>query len=155
VSEALLRPLEELAADLAGGRIRARQLAEEAIANHERHGGGLLAYSQWAPAHALQCAAAADAAFAAGSCAGPLQGIPVSIKDLFAHPGFATFAGSPRRLPPKFEIDGPVVAGLRRQLAVAFSTRPSWYSRMPLRRYASEKLGSICRAICSEILAPP
>jgi aspartyl-tRNA(Asn)/glutamyl-tRNA(Gln) amidotransferase subunit A len=31
--------------------------------------------------------------------------------------GFPTYAGSPKRLPPKFEIDGPVVANLRRQLA--------------------------------------
>ena len=52
-----------------------------------------------------------------GSLAGSLQGIPTSIKDLFAVGGFPTYAGSPRRLPPKFEIDGSVVANLRRQLA--------------------------------------
>ena len=76
-----------------------------------------MAYSQWAPEHARKCADAADAAFAVGSRAGSLQGIPTSIKDLFAVAGFATYAGSPKRLPPKFEIDGPVVANLRRQLA--------------------------------------
>src|SRR5262249_9092189 len=31
--------------------------------------------------------------------------------------GFRTYAGSPKPLPPKFEIDGPLVANLRRQLA--------------------------------------
>ncbi len=51
------------------------------------------------------------------SRAGPLQGIPTSIKDLFAIAGFPTYAGSPKRLPPKFEIEGPVVTALRRQLA--------------------------------------
>jgi len=51
------------------------------------------------------------------SRAGPLQGIPTSIKDLFAVAGFPTYAGSPKRLPPKFEIEGPVVTALRRQLA--------------------------------------
>src|SRR5262249_57417726 len=43
--------------------------------------------------------------------------MPTSIKDLFAVSGFPTYAGSPKRLPPKFEVEGPVVAALRRQLA--------------------------------------
>src|SRR5690242_5118579 len=111
------RPLTEIAILLGEGKLKARDLVEAAIANHARFGGKLMAYSQWAPEHARQCADAADAAFAVGSRAGPLQGIPTSIKDLFAISGFATFAGSPKRLPAKFEIDGPVVAALRRQLA--------------------------------------
>src|SRR5262249_29764289 len=111
------RPLAEIAVLLGEGKLTARALAEEAIGNHERFGGKLMAYSQWAPEHARKCAEAADAAFAVGSRAGSLQGIPTSIKDLFAVAGFATYAGSPRRLPPKFEIDGPLVANLRRQLA--------------------------------------
>jgi aspartyl-tRNA(Asn)/glutamyl-tRNA(Gln) amidotransferase subunit A len=115
--DALSLPIAELALRLRAGKLTARALVEEAIANHARHGDGLLAYSQWAPDHARKCADAADAAFAAGSCAGPLQGIPVSVKDLFAVAGFPTYAGSPKRLPPKFEIEGPVVAGLRRQIA--------------------------------------
>jgi len=117
MTEILSRPMAALAAALGAGRLKARDLAEEAIANHERCGGALMAYSQWAPDHARACADAADAAFAAGSRAGSLQGIPASIKDLFAHSGFPTYAGSPKRLPPKFEIDGPVIASLRRQLA--------------------------------------
>ncbi len=44
-------------------------------------------------------AAAADAGFSAGVSAGPLQGLPVSIKDLFAAAGYPCFAGSSRRLP--------------------------------------------------------
>ena len=117
MADALLRPIAEIAVLLGEGKLKARALAEAVIANHERFGGKLMAYSQWAPAHARQCADAADAAFAVGSRAGPLQGIPTSIKDLFAVSGFPTYAGSPKRLPPKFEIDGPVVAALRRQLA--------------------------------------
>ncbi|HVA13263.1 MAG TPA: amidase [Stellaceae bacterium] len=118
MSDLLSRPMAELAASLGDGEITARALAEEAIAHHERFGGKLMAYSQWAPDHARKCAVAADAAFAAGSRAGALQGIPTSIKDLFAHSSFPTYAGSPKRLPAKFEIDGPLVARLRRQLAV-------------------------------------
>jgi aspartyl-tRNA(Asn)/glutamyl-tRNA(Gln) amidotransferase subunit A len=115
--DALSLPIADLALRLRDGRLTARALAEEAIANHERRGNDLLAYSQWAPDHARKCADAADAAFAVGSVAGPLQGIPTSVKDLFAVEGFPTFAGSPKRLPQKFEAEGPVVASLRRQLA--------------------------------------
>jgi len=114
MSDVFSLPLAEIARSLGEGKLGARDLAEQAIANHERFGARLMAYSQWAPEHARKCA---DAAFAVGSRAGPLQGIPTSIKDLYAVAGFPTYAGSPRRLPPKFEIDGPVVAHLRRQLA--------------------------------------
>jgi aspartyl-tRNA(Asn)/glutamyl-tRNA(Gln) amidotransferase subunit A len=117
MADALSLPMAEIAVLLGEGKLKARALAEEAIANHERFGAKLMAYSQWAPEHARKCADAADAAFAVGSRAGSLQGIPTSIKDLFAVAGFPTYAGSPKRLPPKFEIDGPVVANLRRQLA--------------------------------------
>jgi aspartyl-tRNA(Asn)/glutamyl-tRNA(Gln) amidotransferase subunit A len=117
MADALSLPMAEIAALLCEGRLKARALSEEAIVNHERFGAKLMAYSQWAPEHARKCADAADAAFAAGSRAGSLQGIPTSIKDLFAVAGFPTYAGSPKRLPPKFEIEGPVVANLRRQLA--------------------------------------
>ena len=117
MTDALSLPLAEIAGRLDDGKLKARALVEAAIANHERYGAKLMAYSQWAPEHARACAAAANAAFAVGSRAGPLQGIPTSIKDLFAVSGFATYAGSPKRLPPQFEIDGPVIATLRRQLA--------------------------------------
>src|SRR5262249_18155082 len=116
MADTLSRPIAELAALMGEGKLKARVLAEEAIANHERFGTPLMAYSQWTPEHARKCADAADAAFALGMRAGPLQGIPTSIKDLFAVAGFPTYAGSPKRLPPKFEIEGPVIANLRRQL---------------------------------------
>jgi aspartyl-tRNA(Asn)/glutamyl-tRNA(Gln) amidotransferase subunit A len=44
--------------------------------------------------------------------------VPISIKDLFAVTSFPTYAGSQKRLPPKFEIEGPLIAKLRRQLPV-------------------------------------
>jgi aspartyl-tRNA(Asn)/glutamyl-tRNA(Gln) amidotransferase subunit A len=116
MDNALSLSIAEIAAALAEGKLKARHLAEEAIANHDRCGAPLMAYSQWAPEHALKCADAADAAFAAGCRAGSLQGIPTSIKDLFGVRGFPTFAGSPKRLPAKFEDEGPVIASLTRQL---------------------------------------
>ena len=118
MSDIFQRPLSEIASALREGTIRAQDLAETAIANHERWGGPLNAYLLWTSSRARRAAEAADAVFAAGAAAGPLQGIPVSIKDLFAAQGLPTFAGSNRRLPPEWEHDGPLVAALRRQLAV-------------------------------------
>ena len=109
-------PVAEVARLLADGEFRASAVAEQAIANHKRFGNRLGAYSQWRPEFALQCAEAADAVFALGSTTGLLQGIPISVKDLFGVKGFATFAGSPKRLPPAFEAEGPVIAKVRRQL---------------------------------------
>jgi aspartyl-tRNA(Asn)/glutamyl-tRNA(Gln) amidotransferase subunit A len=60
----------------------------------------------------------ADDLLAAGQYLGGLHGIPISIKDLFGVAGMPIYAGSPRRLPEKFEMEGPLVAGLRRQGAV-------------------------------------
>ena len=117
MADALSLPMAEMAALLGDGKLNARALAEEAVANHERFSANLMAYSHWSPEHARKCADAADAAFAANSRPDPLQGIPTSIKDNFGVAGFPTYAGSSKRLPPKFETDGPVVANLRRQLA--------------------------------------
>lgn len=114
----LSRPLIEIASDLRAKRVTARELVEAAISRHERFGERLHAYSLWAPDQARAVARAADAAFAAGLTVGPLQGLPVSIKDLFAVSGYPCFAGSSRRLPAEWERDGPLVATLRRQLGV-------------------------------------
>src|SRR5207248_6000877 len=101
-----------------------RELVEAAIARHESVGERLHAYSFWAPEQARAVADAADAAFAAGVSAGPLQGLPVSLKDLFAADGYPCFAGSSRRLPADpWEQDGPLVATLRRQLGVGLLAR--------------------------------
>jgi len=118
-SDSLSRPLIDIARGLRNRRASARELVEAAIARHERFGERLHAYSFWAPEQARTVADAADAAFAAGVSAGPLQGLPVSIKDLFAAAGYPCFAGSSRRLPADpWEQDGPLVATLRRQLGV-------------------------------------
>ena len=111
--------LIEIARDLREKRVTARELIEAAFARHERFGERLHAYSLWAPEQACAVAAAADAAFSAGVTVGPLQGLPISIKDLFAATGYPCFAGSSRRLPADpWERDGPLVAALRRQLGV-------------------------------------
>ena len=46
MADPLLRPIAEIAILLCEGKLKARALAEAAIANHERFGGKLMAYSQ-------------------------------------------------------------------------------------------------------------
>ena len=106
----LSRSLIEIAADLRARRVTARELVEAAIGRHERYGERLHAYSLWAQEQALVIAQAPDAAFAAGLTIGPLQGLPVSIKDLFAASGGcgrAPGSGSFRRstIPPHGPAD--------------------------------------------------
>ncbi|HEX9461967.1 MAG TPA: amidase [Alphaproteobacteria bacterium] len=118
MTDALFKTISEIATALDERRLTARDLIEAAIQRHDKWGGQLKAYSLWAPDAARATAQAADAAFAAGTRAGPLQGIPISVKDLFAVAGWPTFAGTPRRLPPAWEQEGPVIATVRRQLGV-------------------------------------
>ncbi|MBW2459284.1 MAG: amidase, partial [Deltaproteobacteria bacterium] len=105
--------LRELAAALRARRMTADELLTRALANRR-----LGAYRAVDEDLARAQAAAADAAWAAGRDAGPLQGIPLSIKDLYGVAGHRTFAGCPAPLPARFERAGPVVQALVDQLAV-------------------------------------
>ena len=107
--------LSEISARLADGRLRARALVEDAQA---RHDPSLNAYKTWGSDLALRQADAADAAFAAGDRLGALQGIPVSVKDIYGVEGLPIFAGSPRELPTRWRREGPLVRALRSQNAV-------------------------------------
>lgn len=110
--------LSEIAAALRNGDLTATAVADRAIASHEERGRNLNAYKTWDTDRVRRDAAAADAAFAAGIDLGPLQGMPVSIKDLIGVAGYPTFAGCPRELPAEWQAEGPVVAAIRGQLGV-------------------------------------
>lgn len=105
--------LSELAHALAEGRVLAVELCECALAAMA-YG----AYRTTDPTRSLVMAELADRARSLGIQAGPLQGVPVSVKDLYGVPGWPTFAGSPQRLPEPFERPGPLVAALLQQLGV-------------------------------------
>jgi aspartyl-tRNA(Asn)/glutamyl-tRNA(Gln) amidotransferase subunit A len=110
--------LAELAAALRDRKITAMALAEAAAANHDANAESLGAYKLWAPDAATAQAAAADAAFASGNELGPLQGIPISVKDLYGVRDWPTFAGTPKAFPPTWQDEGPVVTAIRGQLGV-------------------------------------
>lgn len=111
-------PLQDIAAALRSGRLSARELLNFAQERHRTLGPLLGAYLAWKPEMIQHQAEAVDLVLACGGNPGPLQGIPVSVKDHFGVSGFPTYGGTRRQLPPAWEREGPVVTELRRQLAV-------------------------------------
>ncbi|GHA87980.1 amidase [Modicisalibacter luteus] len=109
-------PLREQHTKLRQARLSAVELAESALENFAARGEHDHAYLTWRGEAALKSAHAIDAVLSSGGDTGPLMGIPVSIKDIFAVPGMPTYAGSARRLPPHWEKAGPMVSALLRQL---------------------------------------
>lgn len=87
--------IESLAADLAAGRCTAAQLTEAALARAEDPAGeGARVFTRIDRERALALARASDALRAAGMVRSPLEGLPVSVKDLFDVAGQVTTAGS-------------------------------------------------------------
>jgi len=109
------QPIGAISAQLADGKLKAQELIEAAQARHDAKLNG---YVSWAPDFARKQAAAADAAFASGNRLGALQGIPISVKDLYGVASLPTFAGSPRALPLEWRREGWLVRRFRDQLAV-------------------------------------
>lgn len=99
-------------------RVRAIDLFEEARERHRRYAAVLNAYKLWLGPAAHAQAWAADAALGVGADLSPAQGLPISVKDVFGLLGTPTYCGTSRALPARYEAEGPIVNGLRRQLAV-------------------------------------
>ncbi|MCE8014157.1 amidase [Billgrantia desiderata] len=112
----LLQPLRQQAAALRDGTLSASEQAEAACAAYAGRGKHDNAYLTWQGEAALAFARATDALIAQGGDSGPLMGIPVSIKDIYAVPDLPTYAGSSRRLPASWERPGPIVKALLAQL---------------------------------------
>ena len=106
--------IADLAAALRSGDVRAADLIGQAAQNRDESLG---AYKLWMPEPAAEAAAIADTTFARGLDFGPLQGLPVSVKDLYGLIGAPTHAGAPRPLPVAWEREGPVVHAVRNSMA--------------------------------------
>ncbi len=111
-------PAHRLWHALRAGDVTPLTLWREAAERHARLGGKLNAYKLWLGESGEAQARAAGSAFAVGAELGPMQGLPISIKDVFGIHGTPTYAGTARRLPATYEAEGPIVTTLRRQLAV-------------------------------------
>ncbi len=119
VSDDILdKPLAEIAEVLRSGDTTSEALTEYAIGRHEKYGEKLNPYLTWNPELTREAAIAADACFAGGYDLGLLQGLPISIKDLYGVEGFPTYGGSAKPMADKWEKEGPVVKRIKSQLGV-------------------------------------
>lgn len=110
--------LETLSLRQYGLLLRDGELSARDAIEFTRARDRLGAYREVDVEESLKRAAAVDAAVSARAKLPPLAGVPVSIKDLYGVPGYATFAGSPRPLPSRFERPGTMVTALLDQQAV-------------------------------------
>ncbi len=86
--------IAEAARDLRARRVSSLELLEESLALSRRWQGLVNAFLTFMEEGARAAAKAADEDFAKGVDRGPLQGIPVALKDLFYTKGVRTTAGS-------------------------------------------------------------
>ncbi|MFM9859554.1 amidase [Pseudoxanthobacter sp. M-2] len=87
--------LSALSAALAAGRTTAQALSEAAVARaRDPDGEGARVFIAHAGDRAIAAARASDALRAAGAARSPLEGLPISVKDLFDIAGETTRAGS-------------------------------------------------------------
>lgn len=90
-----LKSLSDLGADLAAGRLSAAALAEQSLARAVAPDGeGARVFTRLYTDRAPKLAAASDATRSAGLVRSTLEGLPISIKDLFDVAGERTLAGS-------------------------------------------------------------
>jgi aspartyl-tRNA(Asn)/glutamyl-tRNA(Gln) amidotransferase subunit A len=87
--------ITELAPRIASREISPVEVTEAILARIERHEPALNAFIAVTADSARHAARAAEAAIMAGYHLGPLHGIPVALKDLYATRGTATTFGSP------------------------------------------------------------
>jgi aspartyl-tRNA(Asn)/glutamyl-tRNA(Gln) amidotransferase subunit A len=115
-----MRTVAQLGADLAGGRTTSRRLTEEALARiADPAGEGARAFLKVYAESALAEADFSDRLRKGGARRSPVDGLPVSIKDLFDVAGDVTRAGSRifEKNPPA-KADAAAVARLRAAGAV-------------------------------------
>ena len=125
--------LSEIANALRSGNLSATELTEHCIG---RRNDALHAYKSWRPEVAMDMATLADQAFADQRDLGALQGIPISLKDLYAVREMEIHAGSPRLLPDAFQREGPLVERAASTASSVYGQDP--YGRICIRRPRSE-----------------
>jgi len=86
--------IREAAESLRARRFSAVELTASAIARIERYNPKLNAFITVTAERAIERARQADSELAAGRDRGPLHGVPIAVKDLFATRGVRTTAGS-------------------------------------------------------------
>ena len=114
--KALNEPLAVISSLFRTGALSAEALAQVALDRASSLGWN--AYRHLRQDTVLSEAQLADQLFKLNRDLGPLQGIPVSIKDLYGLEGEQTFAGTSKALPARFESSGPFLGSALRQMAI-------------------------------------
>lgn len=112
------KPLASLAAELRAGTLSAQALIESCLEAYEHSEYHLNAYKTWAGDTALTAAKQADKLLKQGYDFGPLMGVPISVKDLYAVPQLPIYAGSKSALNASWQQPGGLVQALMAQLAL-------------------------------------
>jgi amidase len=116
--EALLQSATDAARMLRRKEISSRELTEMLLARIDSVNPALNAVIALRPKAALQEAAAADEATARSDPAGPLHGVPMTIKDSFNVAGLHTTWGNPAFKDFVADWDATIVRRLRRAGAI-------------------------------------
>ena len=147
-----IQPLEVLAQSLESGSVTSEALVEDALAQvHDVTGQGLRVYTQLFEAQALDAARASDLLRRAGLKRSVLDGIVISIKDLFDVSGYVTRAGSVVLADaPLATSDAVVVSRLRAAGAIVLGTTNMTefaFSGLGLNPHYGTPLGAYERAV--------
>lgn len=110
--------LATLAAKVRSGQLSFEAIMQVCAERYQTLEAELNAYKTWDGERALETARMADQLLKNGYDLGPLMGLPVSVKDMFAVPGMPTFAGSASELGDKWQAPGPLIQALLSQLGL-------------------------------------
>lgn len=110
----------ELTQALRDRTVSSRELLDHLLARVERHNPGLNAIVTFDIDRAQTAAAAADAAAARGDTAGPLHGLPMTVKDVWETEGVVTTSGAPELKDYVPDHDALAVGRLKAAGAIIF-----------------------------------
>lgn len=118
----------DLAAAYRDGATTPVEIAEDALARIARFEPVVNAFSDHDPDAVRADAAASAKRFARGAPLGPLDGVPVTVKENMLREGVAARSGSAASAPVVPDVDSPIVARLREAGAVILgsTTMPDW-----------------------------
>jgi amidase len=118
----------ELSRLLADRSLSSRELLSEFAARIEERNQDVNAVVTLDLDHAMEAAAAADAATAAGQASGPLHGLPITVKDALAVAGMRSTGGATELRDHVPTADADVVAKVRAAGAIPFGKTnvPRW-----------------------------
>lgn len=115
-NELIKMDMLDLHLKMRSGKITAEKITKAASDNYLSTRNKNNSYITWRGDDAVINASKVDKLLSMGIDHGPLMGMPISIKDLYAVPSMPTYAGSKARLPTSWESAGPIVKCLIDQM---------------------------------------